>query len=89
MIKINTKILAENKVLFQNLMIWIMFILPFFADAQQRPSESRFQGCKNGIVVDVRYRQGLTQLNQRLYDIPGMGGKLYSSSLIFNMGITL
>ncbi len=39
--------------------------------------------------VDVRYRQGLTQLNQRLYDIPGMGGKLYSSSLIFNMGITL
>ena len=264
MIKINTKILTENKALFQNLMIWIIFIIPFFADAQQRPSDSRFQGCKNGIVVapmlnlgvkigpslnqfsqpgtaigmnigmfgtykvtkcftarmellfstqgggrrdyrrvdtdpndpyggkavnvtnvnpqvtfnnieipilgefglaessrlmiqpklllggsygftmsaiehktqrynfydgtfadlaytrqnvteyykrsqlsviagaginfnmgnhvfsvDIRYRQGLTQLNQRLYDIPGMGGKLYSSSLIFNMGITL
>lgn len=39
--------------------------------------------------VDIRYRQGLTQLNQRLYEIPGMGGKLYSTSLIFNMGVTL
>lgn len=264
MVKINTKILAENKVLFQNLMIWIIFMIPFLAGAQHRTSENRFQGCKNGIVVapmlnlgvkigpslnqfaqpgtvigmnigmfgtykvtkcftarmellfstqgggrrdyrrvdtdpndpyggkavnvtninpqvifnsieipvlgefglaessrlmiqpklllggsysfamsaiehktqrynfydgtfadlaytrqnvteyykrsqlsvivgaginfnmgshvfnvDVRYRQGLTQLNQRLYDIPGMGGKLYSNSLIFNMGITL
>lgn len=39
--------------------------------------------------VDVRYRAGLTQLNMRPFDIPGMGGKLHSSSLIFNMGFTL
>jgi hypothetical protein len=39
--------------------------------------------------VDIRYRQGLTQLNARPFDIPGMGGKLHSSSLIFNMGFTL
>ena len=47
--------------------------------------------------MDVRYRQGLTQLNQIRYaSTSGLignqgqpGGKLYSSSLTFNFGMTL
>ena len=47
--------------------------------------------------MDIRYRQGLTQVNQILYPVTsfsngssaGGGGKLYSSSLIFNFGMTL
>ena len=38
--------------------------------------------------MDIRYRQGLTQLNNQKYT-GAAGGKLYSSSLIFNFGMTL
>ena len=44
---------------------------------------------KRTFMMDIRYRQGLTQLNQVVYAVPGIGGKLYSSSLIFNFGMTL
>jgi hypothetical protein len=38
--------------------------------------------------VELRYRQGLTQLNNYVNSTSGIGGKLYSSSLIFNVSIT-
>jgi hypothetical protein len=38
--------------------------------------------------LELRYRQGLTQLNNYVNSQTGIGGKLYSSSLIFNAAIT-
>jgi len=38
--------------------------------------------------LELRYRQGLTQLNNYVNSSSGIGGKLYSSSLIFNVEIT-
>ncbi len=38
--------------------------------------------------VEMRYRQGLTQLNNYVNSSSGIGGKLYSSSLIFNVSVT-
>jgi hypothetical protein len=38
--------------------------------------------------LELRYRQGLTQLNNYVNSSTGIGGKLYSSSLIFNVSVT-
>ncbi len=44
---------------------------------------------KRTFSTEIRYRQGLNQLNQVNYAIPSIGGHLYSSSLTFNFGMTL
>jgi len=48
-----------------------------------------FKTAKRTFFVEARYRQGLTQLNKYTYVAPGTGDVLFSSSLIFNTGITL
>jgi hypothetical protein len=44
---------------------------------------------KRVFSTDIRYRQGLTQLNDFKFTGPQAGGKLYSSSLTFNFGMTI
>jgi hypothetical protein len=47
-----------------------------------------FKTARRTFFIEVRYRQGLTQLNKYTYVSPGTGDPVYSSSLLFNGGIT-
>jgi len=47
-----------------------------------------FKTAKRLFFIEIRYRQGLNQLNKNPYANPGTGDTLYSSSLLFNTGIT-
>jgi hypothetical protein len=48
----------------------------------------QFHTPRRSFMLEMRYRQGITQLNNYVDNKTGIGGRLYSSSLLFNWSVT-